>query len=35
MAVPYEHHIYATEFSAEVWSELGEVHAWIREYYEP
>lgn len=35
MAVPYEHHMYATEFSAEVWSELGEVHAWIREYYKP
>ncbi len=33
MAVPYEHHIYATEFSPEVWSELGMVHAWIGDFY--
>lgn len=34
MAVPYEHHVYATEFPVEVWGELGEVHTWIQKYYE-
>jgi len=33
MAVPYEHHIYASEFSSEIWSEMELVHAWIRDFY--
>lgn len=33
MAVPYNHHVFAYEFDKEIWSEMPEVHAWIRDFY--
>lgn len=33
MAIPYEHHIHASEFSSDVWSELSAVYTWIQEFY--
>lgn len=33
MAVPTEHHVHAVDFPTEVWSELGEVHKWIQDFY--
>ena len=33
MAVPHEHHIYASEFSPDIWAEMEHVHAWIKEFY--
>lgn len=33
MAVPYEHHTHASEFDHETWSEMEDIHAWVRNFY--
>lgn len=33
MAIPYQHHVHASEFSPEVWAEMVHVHAWVRDFY--
>lgn len=33
LAIPYEHHVLAKEFTQEKWSELNQVHRWISDFY--
>lgn len=33
MAVPFQHHVLASEFSPEIWAEMEHVHAWVKEFY--
>ncbi len=34
MAVPYEHHVHASEFSPAVWAEMEDIHSWVKNYYQ-